>query len=79
MERQIRTNIIQSIQGEYHYRNCTENVGREDELFYRLGELVEEGILTADEAQECFDDFIKSLYPDTTIVHIPSNERGRRE
>lgn len=57
MDRQTRNRIIQSIEGEQYYQRCTERSGQEDEMFYRLTELMEEGVLTGDEVNECMAEY----------------------
>lgn len=61
MERETRDKIVDSIQHEQTFPK--QDLGaQEDELFYRLGELVESGMLTADEAQDCFNDWMRVFH-----------------
>lgn len=45
-------------------------IAAEDELFYRLGELVADQAITEDESMECWGQYIKSVRPDTHVIHL---------
>ena len=60
--------IVQSIVGEQGFPQ--DPIAAEDELFYRLGELVDENALTSDEAFEVYASYIESQRPDARIIHL---------
>ena len=79
MRPETKRRIIQSIEGERYYQQCQDTSGREDEMFYRLNELMEQGVLTGDEVNECLRDFRESIdtgnhYP---IIESPVQLNGR--
>lgn len=61
MRPEQREQIVESIQQEENFPK--EDLGaQEDELFFRLSELIEEGVLTATEAEQCFHDWQRVFY-----------------
>ncbi len=84
MDKNTRNRIIQSIEGEHHYQRCTEQAGREDEMWYRLNELMEAGILTGDEVGECMAEYRDYetqghvVLERTDVAQQDFDNRGRR-
>jgi hypothetical protein len=60
--------VYQAILGEEP--RVTDPVAREDVVFYRLGELVDEEILTPDESMECWTQYVSQTRPDTVVIHL---------
>lgn len=60
--------MYQAILGEEPH--VTDPIAREDTVFYRLGELVEENAITSDEAFDCFNQYILSVRPDVKVIHL---------
>ena len=54
-------------------------IAREDAVWYRLNDLVDENAITTDEAQECFGQYIESVRPDVRVIHLGQviSERAR--
>ena len=59
--------MIQAILAE---EPCRDPIAREDAVWFRLNDLVEENALTTDEAQECFSQYILSQRPDVKVIHL---------
>lgn len=55
MNFETRQRVVQAIMGEHYYRACSEDCGRSDEMYRRLGELAEidPPILAPEEVEEC--------------------------
>jgi hypothetical protein len=69
--------MLQAIQGEGNFPK--DPIAAEDEIFYRLGELVDENAITAEESMECWTQYIQSVRPDVRVIHLGQtiSERSR--
>ena len=56
--------------------HVTDPIAREDNIFYRLGELVDENALTEQESWECWTQYIESVRPDVRVVHLGRTVSG---
>lgn len=45
MEKDLQLRVVQSIMGEHFFQACSEHMGREDEMYTRLGQLAELGLV----------------------------------
>lgn len=71
------TGMIQGMVGEQGFPK--DPIAAEDEIFYRLGELVDENAITAEESMECWTQYIQSVRPDVRVIHLGEviSERAR--
>lgn len=71
--------MIQAILAETPHE--TDPIAREDNVFYRLGELAmgDDPVITDREAMECWEQYIQSTRPDAKVIHIGEvvSERAR--
>ena len=69
--------MIQGMVGEQGFPK--DPIDAEDEIFYRLGELVDDNAITAEEAMECWLQYIHSVRPDVRVIHLGQviSERAR--
>lgn len=76
-QNQFFRGLQQGIMGENFPQDPT---AQEDEMWWRLNELVEENAISAEEGQECFNDWLLQRRPDVKIIHlgqITISERAR--
>lgn len=73
----LYTGMIRSIMGEQGFPK--DPIDAEDEMFYRLGELVDEDAITAEESMECWTQYIQGVRPDVRVIHLGQtiSERAR--
>lgn len=64
---QFYKGMVQAIIAEEPHQDP---IAREDSIWYRLNDLVEENAITVDEAQECFGQYIQSVRPDVRVIHL---------
>ena len=69
--------LIQGMVGEKGFPQ--DPIAAEDEIFYRLGELVDENAITAEESMECWTQYIQQTRPDVRVIHLGEviSERAR--
>ncbi len=65
---QFYTGLLQGMMGEGNFP--TDPVAREDEIYWRLGELVEENAITEEESMGCWMQYINQTRPDTVVIHL---------
>jgi len=60
--------LIQGMVGEQGFPR--DPIAAEDEVFYRLGELVEENAISDKEAMECWQQYIQQVRPYFRVIHL---------
>lgn len=60
--------LIQGMVGEQGFPR--DPIAAEDEIFYRLGELVDENAITAEEGQECFNQYLRQSRNVARVTHL---------
>ena len=64
----LYTGIIRTMTGERGFPK--DPITAEDEVYFRLGELVEENAITEAEGMECWTQYIQSVRPDVRVTHL---------